>query len=100
MRVRHTDNSYETYAATNNLSLNQWHHIAWTFNGFDLRCYIDGILTDSWSRVTVKNIYNVINIGKATAYTNFHGFIDEVRISDKARSLSGPGNDLVMSTKL
>ena len=67
-----------------------WHHVAGTFDGSAVKLYVDGVQVDG-STSTVQSIYYYgtgnLFIG---AYTStgyfFSGTIDEVRISNKARS--------------
>lgn len=59
---------------------NDWHHLVATFNGTDLKFYIDGDLVDrkSTSQVPRRNPFPLI-IGDG-----FRGLIDEVRIYSRA----------------
>ncbi len=71
-----------------------WHHIAGTYDGTTMRLYIDGVLDASRSDAFVMaDTSNQLVIGgavgtNATGGSNgyFAGLIDEVRISDTARS--------------
>jgi len=53
-----------------------WHHVALTYNGSEIKLYVNGTLMDSTAYNGVININtNNLTIGK-----NFSGIIDEVRI--------------------
>ena len=75
----------------------QWHHVAVSYNGSSAasgaKIYVDGIeqaitvIYDNLSSSTLNNI--VPHIGSRENYTNyFNGLIDEVRVSNVARSAS------------
>jgi hypothetical protein len=74
---------------------NQWHHVAGTFDGTTMRCYLDGVATE----MKVKNpgplrkngwdlcIGNsVIDYEWGDEFLAFDGLIDEVRIYNRALS--------------
>lgn len=70
----------------------QWHHVAAVRNNDNFLIYVDGRLDASR---TVSSIVDVrgtatLNIGRSDAFNGqyFDGFIDEVRISNKAREPS------------
>jgi len=72
------------------------HHIALTYDGSNMRLYIDGGLdtTKAWSGDIVTNS-NDLYFGCRTPTTNlFNGLIDEVRIWDEALSVDEIGLDL------
>ncbi len=68
-----------------------WHHVAGTYDGSDLRVYIDGVLenTTSHSGQIQTNGYPV-NIGRNSEVTSrrFNGAIDKVRIYSTVLSAS------------
>jgi hypothetical protein len=80
-----------TVAVTNLLSLNQWAHVAATFDGTYSRIYINGVLVDTGSASDIQaegsQSTAVFNIG---AYTSvlylFSGHIDEPLIDSRAWS--------------
>jgi len=67
----------------------EWHHVAGTYDGMQLRLYIDGILSGITNHIGSmgSNTYNV-NIGRNSEHTDrlYDGLIDDVRIYDKALS--------------
>jgi hypothetical protein len=74
------------------LQSGRWNHVAATYNGSDLRLFING--TESGSASVSKHILNSaepLYIGKSltnSADSYFNGEIDEVRISSIARTAS------------
>ncbi|MFZ0033784.1 MAG: LamG domain-containing protein, partial [Sedimentisphaerales bacterium] len=68
---------------------NVWHHVAGTYDGNEVKLYIDGVLkaTTAHSGTIGTNTYNV-NIGTNSQYPErlYNGLIDDVRIYDKALS--------------
>ncbi|MBI4019492.1 MAG: LamG domain-containing protein [Candidatus Aenigmarchaeota archaeon] len=76
-----------TNAVSFSMLAGSWHHVALSYNGTDMFCYMDGILKGS------KKINSAINqtasnvmIGRASVY--FNGTIDEVRISNFSRNFN------------
>lgn len=67
---------------------NEWHYFAGTYDGKESRIYIDGKL------IATKEITGLLRVGKESLYfgtsghgtKNFDGKIDEIRISNVARS--------------
>ncbi|MBM4166976.1 MAG: LamG domain-containing protein, partial [Ignavibacteria bacterium] len=74
------------------MSIGNWYHIAGTYNGSNIKLYLNGQLKSqlpATGQITYSN--GALFIGRK--YDNyaphrFHGFIDEVRISNKARDPS------------
>jgi hypothetical protein len=69
---------------------NQWHHVVATYNGSLLALYMDGNLVNSTSASgNISNNLDALLIGafnKSSSNIYFNGTIDEVRISNIARS--------------
>jgi hypothetical protein len=67
----------------------KWHHVAATYDRSRINLYFDGVLTDSFNQTVALGVANgSFRIGKragAGTYA-FNGSIDEVRISNIARS--------------
>jgi len=67
----------------------EWHHVAGTYDGMQLKLYVDGILSGVTNHIgsISTNTYNV-NIGRNSEATDrfYEGLIDDVRIYDKALS--------------
>lgn len=73
-----------------------WHHLAMTWDGSNLRMYIDGVdtgVTFTGTGAINSNSQNDFYIGREQASgIPFNGFIDEVRIYNRALSLSEISN--------
>lgn len=64
-------------------NVNQWHHVAATYDGFVMKIYLDGDLKASKNVVgTISSNLNPITIGMQPGFINeyFKGNVDEVRI--------------------
>ncbi|MCZ8189791.1 MAG: hypothetical protein O9326_08620, partial [Microcystis sp. LE19-338.1B] len=72
----------------NSLKINEWNHIAMTYDGSKFIFYLNGILDTSINLVTtVYQNTEPVKIGRELAnYTPFSGKMDEVRIWNKART--------------
>ena len=66
--------------------VDEWHHIAATYDGNIFKCYIDGVLADEWAYAgTMPENTASVTIGqRSRGGTYFNGMIDEVRIYDVA----------------
>lgn len=76
--------------------INVWHHVAATYDGFKLRIYVNGVLsaTEEFVGQLSRNT-NPVSIGNQTGYTEFYkGFLDEVRIWDRALDLCEISNNM------
>jgi len=82
-------NGYNIYSnSQSSLILNQWNHIAMTYDGSSLKFYLNGQLDASinTNAIPLQNT-EPVKIGKEiSAYTPFAGKMDEVRIWNKART--------------
>jgi len=81
----------ELNTTTNVLTLNQWQHVAGTYDGTTMRIYLNGVEIGNKAQTGPINVSsNRVEIGRNFAYTSryFTGRIDEVRIFNTA--LSGP----------
>lgn len=64
-----------------------WHHVALSYNGTDMFCYMDGILRGSLKiNSAINETASDVFIGRASVY--FNGTIDEVRISNYSRDFN------------
>lgn len=76
--------------------LNQWHHVAATYDGSEMRIYIDGILKGSkifYGTIIVNN--NPLAIGGHPGFTEyFRGKVDEVKIWNRALSQCEIANNM------
>ncbi len=69
------------------IALNEWHHLAATYDGYTMKVYIDGVMYGSLNfagSIAVNN--NDLTISGQTGYTTeyFSGKVDDVRIWNKA----------------
>ncbi len=92
---------------TTNIPLNQWHHIAGTFNAGEAKVYLNGNLDNS-KTMSVSSIMNDVNplmigahwaycYGQPTLYPKLNGKIDEIAIYNRA--LSAEQIQLLMHTR-
>jgi Concanavalin A-like lectin/glucanases superfamily len=81
--------SWREVISTTSLSLNTWHHVAGTFDGLNVRIYINGVLTGTNTLLYPVNIASSVNynanIGRLADAVQFetrywNGNIDEVRV--------------------
>ncbi len=82
-----------TYSATSTTDLNDngWHYVAGTYDGSDMKIYVDGNLetTNTDFSGALPVMAGVLRIGgdyQATPANFFNGFIDEVKIYPYART--------------
>jgi hypothetical protein len=82
-RANSSDLTYNTQ-----LALNQWVHLATTYSGSAFKLYINGLEVNTGSGGTLSADASSFTIGrKPSTDTNYyHGYIDEVRVFDKALS--------------
>jgi len=68
--------------------VDEWHHIAGTYDGKIFKCYIDGVLADEWAYVGKMPVNTApVNLGRRSrGGCLFNGIIDEVAIYDRALS--------------
>lgn len=68
------------------LSLQQWHHVAWTRRRGVLRMFVDGVKAGEWTSHNI-NFNSVVDrrIGSNGTSRHFHGYIDEFRITNVGR---------------
>ena len=82
--------------ATATLALNAWSHLAATYDGATLRLFVNG--TQVSTRAVTGGIAvsgNPLRIGGNSVWGEyFNGYIDEVRIYNRALSASQIGNDM------
>ncbi len=71
------------------LSASTWYHVVlvWDSSGNNVKGYLDGIQKFNESNTTWPTTFNNVNIGRGWSTTRyFKGLLDEVRISEVARS--------------
>ena len=84
-----TNVGYAAIHGSTDLRDNKWHHVAAVFSRPNLNLYVDGVsnaTTVSWDNDIYVTTVDVV-IGKSGQSAYFNGLMDEVRISNKARSL-------------
>ena len=85
------DAYYTAEYAVSLLNNDQWYHVAVTYDGTDLKLYLDGMLVDTTTQAgTIGTSGAPVCIGSeagasdCTAGNYFVGYIDEVKIFDRA----------------
>jgi len=74
-----------TVAATADLSVSQWHHLAFTAAAGKLTLYVDGVATGS-APVTLVEVGGTFSVGALNGAKFLAGEVDEVQVSKVARS--------------
>jgi RHS repeat-associated protein len=69
-----------------NLKAGQWYHIVGTFNGKEIKSYLNGKLKDTNKISSIKGYQNKLLIGNDGWANYFNGKIDDVRIHRRALS--------------
>ena len=69
-----------------NLSPGEWYHIAGTFDGTNIRCYLNGVAKDTNTISAIKGGSSTLFIGQDGWANIFNGVIDEVKIYNRALS--------------
>jgi hypothetical protein len=69
-----------------NLVRNDWVHIACSYDGTTLKCYLDGVETDSTPMGEIHSSADPVLIGSDGWKSDWTGGIDDVRIYDRALS--------------
>jgi hypothetical protein len=82
---------FESGSSSNQLFSNtainnsDWHCIVTTFNGLNVKMYIDGVLNATTSNITLITAYSVFGIGYCPwANIHFQGKIDDISIYNRA----------------
>lgn len=78
------------HTANTSVPLTTWTHVAATYDGSSVKIYINGELDKNVSGITGTGTMTTLPVvigGYATDNRNLDGYIDEVRVSDVARSL-------------
>jgi hypothetical protein len=87
----HVGGVYKTLYSNTAVNDNQWHHIATTYDGAEMKLYIDGVLESSLAATgAITSSTDPLSIGYSMGFNlyPFIGKIDDVRIWDVARNLS------------
>jgi hypothetical protein len=83
-------------AGTSQLSLNTWSHLAATFEGSNLRLYVNGALVSTTAvSGSISPSTGLLKIGGNSSWGEWYGgLIDEVRIYNRALSVSEIQSDM------
>jgi glucose/arabinose dehydrogenase/PKD repeat protein len=95
-RVESYTGAENTAAGTTTLPLNAWSHLAATYDGTNLRFYLNGALqTTKATTGAMPNTTNPLRIGGNAVWGEyFSGLIDEVRVYNRALSAAEIGTDM------
>jgi hypothetical protein len=84
--VKRSNSNYHADIGTS-LNNNQWYHLVGTFNGTDIKVYLNGILKDITNAGgPIDDDNGILRIGSDDSGFYFDGTIDDVRIYDRALS--------------
>jgi chitodextrinase len=91
-----TTSGYRSAVMSSAVPYGQWTHVSVTFNGTQVKFYINGVLTDTQSLVgiiTARN--NSMNIGADQSNSQgFKGVLDDIRIYNKVLSQTEVAGDM------
>ena len=79
-----------------NLNLNQWYHLAGTYDGTTIKLYVDGVQAATFSTTgNIDQTNNPLRIGTANASGDFFkGTVDEVRLYNRVLNQSEIQTDM------
>jgi hypothetical protein len=82
------DNSWDTIMAPSSIADNMWHHIACTYDGTDMKLYLDGELVSLRNNpgAVIKKQAIKTGIGNQNGNAPLNGTLDEIRIWNTART--------------
>ena len=82
--------SYKVVKSNADLPLNVWTHVVGTWGGSTMLLFVNGVQqTNTDTFTSSPNVASqILEIGRFTNLNYFSGYIDEVRVSDSARSSS------------
>jgi hypothetical protein len=83
-----TDNQYNSWDSQAPLVINEWNHVAMTYDGTTFRLFLNGRLDRAQATSgTIRLNGHPIKLGRErSTYTGFDGMMDELRIWNRARS--------------
>ena len=82
----HTDGTWRSAQIQSPMSAGVWYHVAGTYDGTNLRVYLNGILEATTAHGAPITAAGSLSLGNGVGATNFAGQLDEVRVSNTARS--------------
>jgi len=71
-------------STTTSWAAGKWHHLAFAFDGLNVRLYVDGVQENSTTRLGTQHVNPGIAIGSKTGVNPFDGLIDDFAIWDEA----------------
>ncbi len=71
---------------SNSVPLNQWSHVSCVWDGVDIKEYVNGVLKNTVGVVGSGNKAGAIILGAENTSRQFQGYMDEVRIYNRALS--------------
>ncbi len=74
------------YAYNTTVTINQWHHLAASYDGSKVRVYYDGDLVGTTPSINLQTSNHAFLVGNSPYDDRFDGLLDEVRIASGARS--------------
>lgn len=81
------NNVQQKLASATALNVNTWYHVAATYDGANMKIYINGVLDASKAQTGSVNSNGAFNVGYLyNTSRNFNGKIDEMRVWKKALS--------------
>ena len=110
--VVRTSSGTKKCSGTTEMQINKWYHIAGTYDGSNLRIYVNGILEKTVAHTgNITNSLSAMEIGGSGSDRYYDGLMDEVRIWNDARAqdeirqnmyreISSPGSNLIAYYKL
>lgn len=81
-----SDGSFTNVLSTTTLVEDEWYHLLATFDGSDMKLYINNVLENSASKSAFANPSNDIWIGNWSSNQTFFGQVQDVRIYTRAIS--------------
>ena len=82
----HTDGTWRSAQIQSAMSAGVWYHVAATYDGANLRVYLNGALEATTAHGAPLAVAGSLSLGNGVGFTNFAGQLDEVRVSTGARS--------------
>jgi hypothetical protein len=79
----------EAWADLSGIAVDTWYHAAFTYDGANLRSYVNGVMTginDTTGKIRYDGVHGMIMGSSSPGYNVFNGLIDEVAVYDKVLS--------------
>ncbi|MGJ0483601.1 MAG: LamG-like jellyroll fold domain-containing protein [Methylomicrobium sp.] len=90
------DSEYHGVTGSNRLPTNTWSHLVATYDGNNQRLYVNGVkVAESAQKALIQQSKGKLRIGGNSLWKEyFHGYIDEVRIYNRALSANEVNSNL------